>query len=77
MSERIYGIRDKGTKSFERFNGKSCWMTAGAAKLSFTASQRRWDHVANKYTKPRFDEQDVYEIIEITQYVAMYEGLCK
>lgn len=75
MSERIYGIRDKGTKSFERFNRKTCWMTVGAAKLSYSASQKKWKD--GKWIAPKFDEQDTYEILELSQYVAMYGGLCK
>ena len=77
MSEKIYGIRDKSTKVFERFNRKSCWMTVGAAKLSFAASQEHWDRVNNKWVTTKFDAQDIYEIIELTEYVAMYEGLDK
>jgi hypothetical protein len=75
MSEKIYGIRDKGTKSFERFNRKTCWASVAAAKSSFRASSGEWSN--NKWVYSKFDEQDIYEIVELTEYVAMYEGLDK
>lgn len=71
--EKIYGIRDKGTKVFLRFNRKVCWASVSAAKSSFRASSGEW--VDKKYVYTKFDEQDTYEIIELTEYVAMYEGL--
>jgi hypothetical protein len=77
VSTKIFGIRDKTTKSFERFNRQACWMSVGAAKSSFTAHQTKWDRNTNQYIKPKFDDQDVYEIVELTEYVAMYEGLDK
>ena len=69
---KIYGIREKATGNFCTVNRRCAWLNRAAAKSSYLASTsfRRGDGV-------KFDDQDEYEIIELTEIVRMYERLCK
>lgn len=75
MTTKIYGIRHKETKEFERFNYKSCWMTPSAAKSGFVAASKVWNRDLGKMVTTKFDDQDIYELVELTEYVYRYEGL--
>lgn len=65
---KIFAIRDKETKEFLVFNSKCAWTKRGNAKNAW-ANAQRYD------SKVLFDEQDKYEIVELTEIVFMYEDL--
>lgn len=54
---KTFIIRHKETKEvFEARSGKTSWKATGHAKNAFNQSRKR---------TPRFDEQDVFEIVEL------------
>jgi hypothetical protein len=71
VSTHIFGIRHKETKEFLVFNSKCAWTKRGNAKNAWANAMS----VRNK--KNLFDEQDEYEIVDLTEIVYMYEDLCK
>lgn len=68
---KIFAIRHKETKEFLVFNSKCAWTKRGNAKNAWANSMSIWQ-------KPNlFDDQDEYEIIDLTEIVWMYEDLQK
>lgn len=72
MTIKIFSIRNKETKEFRSFNGRVAWASPAAAKSSFLAATSYYRSDGKK-----FNDQDEYAIVELTEIVAMYEGLCK
>jgi hypothetical protein len=70
---KIYAIRNKDGE-FQSFNGKVAWLNRAGAKSS-------WNAVTNRYKRGggiiKWDDQTLYEIVELTEIVHMYEDLCK
>lgn len=70
MKTKIFAIREKSTGDFISFNSRCAWTKAGNAKNA-------WSGKTYLGKRVKFDEQDEYEIVELTEFVFMYEGLCK
>lgn len=72
MTTKIYAIRCKETGEFQVYNNRCAWTKAGNAKNA-------WVNANNGFGKDfiGFDEQEDYEILELTEYVWMYEDLQK
>ena len=68
QNTKIYAIRSKLTGDFVGYNSKCAWAKAGNAKNAFALHHR---------PSMKWDEQDEFELVELTEYVAKYEGLCK
>lgn len=70
---RIYAIRNKETGEFVSYNSKCAWSKIGNAKNAFnlhTGAMRYYNP-----PKPKFDEQDVFEIVDLTEAYYRLEGL--
>lgn len=75
---KIYGIRNKATGEFVSYNSKCAWSKIGNAKNAFNLhSDRVYDSFAEFYVRRKFDEQDEYEIVDLTECFYRLEGLCK
>lgn len=79
-ANKTFIIRHKETKEmFQARSGKTSWKATGHAKNAFNQSIFPWNcerygleviqepkyYDANNVRTPKFDEQDVYEIVEI------------
>lgn len=63
---KIYAIRNKQSGEFISFGAKIAWAREANAKNAF-----------NLHLRQKFDKQDVYEIIELTEAYYRLEGLMK
>lgn len=72
MSTKIIGIRCKATGEFIVYNSKCAWTKPGNAKNA-------WANANNGYGRDfvRFDEQDEYELVDLTETYYRLEGLDK
>lgn len=61
----IYAIRHKSSGEFVEANGKSCWKSQGAAKISFNSCWLR-------FSVGEFCKQDEYEVVDVLK---MYNNL--
>lgn len=68
MTTKIFAIRSKLTGEFLSFGSKCAWLTEGYAKMAFAH---------HTYPKRKFDEQDEYEVIDLTEAYYRLEGLDK
>lgn len=69
---KIFAIKNKATGEFLCYNSKCAWTKAGNAKNA-------WTNANNGYGREfvRFDAQDAYEIVELTEVYHRLEGLMK
>lgn len=73
MTIKIFAIRDQ-EGNFHSFNGKVAWANTAGAKSSWNASVNKYK---DKSDRIHWDDQTLYEIVELTNIVWMYEDLCK
>lgn len=71
MTTKIYAIREKETGEFISCNGHVAFSSAGNAK-------RSWNRGLGAFSdsKRYLQNSDVYEIVELTEIVSMFEELC-
>jgi hypothetical protein len=70
---KIFAIRNVETGEFISYASKCAWKTSGAAKAAFGLHSERMED----FSQQKFDYQDKYELVDLTEIVYMYEGLCK
>lgn len=72
MSTKIIAIRCKATNTFIVYNSKCAWTKVGNAKNA-------WANANNGFGRDfvRFDDQDEYELVDLTETYYRLEGLDK
>lgn len=73
MTNKIYAIRLKSTGEFQVYNGRCAWTKRGNAINAFNRARPLFDNNGFEF----YEENGVYEIIELTELVWMYEDLQK
>lgn len=73
---KIYGIRNKKSGEFIQFNSKCAWSKIGNAKNAFNLHTGATHSYYNP-PRPKFDEQDEFEIVDLTEAYYRLEGLEK
>lgn len=65
-TKKIYAIiNTKTNETFQADSGKIGWDSTGAAKNAWNLTNVRWEEEDRKMRRPKFNEQDVYVIVEI------------
>lgn len=72
MSTSIFAIRCKADNTFVVYNSKCAWTKRGNAKNA-------WANANNGFGRDfvRFDDQDEYELVDLTETYYRLEGLDK
>lgn len=73
MTNKIWAIRLVDSGEFQVYNGRSAWSKRGNAIRAFNLNRPTMDRHDYAY----YESKNVYSIYELTEIVAMYEGLCK
>jgi len=72
MSTKIIAIRCKATGEFIVYNSKCAWTKVGNAKNAWANANRY-----GAYKDVRFDDQDEYELVNLTETYYRLEELDK
>lgn len=65
-TKKIYSIvNTKTNETFQADSGKIGWDSTGAAKNAWNLSNINFEHEDKKLRRPKFNEQDVYVIVEL------------
>lgn len=67
---KIIAIRCKATDTFIVYNSKCAWTKVGNAKNA-------WANANRYHSVVKFDEQDEYELVDLTEAYYRLEGLEK
>ena len=76
MSTQIFAIRNKETGEFQAYNSRCAWTKAGNAKNAFAQRNKVWVNNVG-FVTIKFDEQDTYELVNLTDVYYRLEGLEK
>ena len=73
MTTKIFAIRLVSSGEFQTYNGRTTWSKRGYAVNAFNKARPMFDNKDFQF----YEANGVYQMWELTEIVAMYEGLCK